>query len=92
MGTPGANESAAIGQFLNGAVNPSGRTVGTWMRDFTMDPVFQSFADNSQTNIDPVTKEWPQDTMFNPDGSPVKSQAPIVQMTVLHNGIMKKRK
>ncbi len=74
MGTPGANGAAAIGQFLNGTVNPSGRTVGTWMRDFTLDPVFQNFADNSQTNIDPVTnKEWPQDTMFNPDGSPVKS-------------------
>ena len=74
MGTPGANGTAAIGEFLNGTVSPSGRTTGTWMRDFTKDPVFQNFADNSQTNIDPDTGiEWPQDTMFNPDGSPVKS-------------------
>ncbi|MCQ2799083.1 MAG: glycoside hydrolase family 3 C-terminal domain-containing protein, partial [Bacilli bacterium] len=72
MGTPGANGTAAIGKILKGEVCPSGRTVDTWERDFTKNPTFQNFADNLQTNIDPNTKvAYPQDTMFNPDGSPV---------------------
>ncbi|MCQ2771960.1 MAG: glycoside hydrolase family 3 C-terminal domain-containing protein [Bacilli bacterium] len=72
MGTPGANGTAAIGKILKGEVCPSGRTVDTWERDFTKNPTFQNFADNLQTNIDETTGiAYPQDTMFNPDGSPV---------------------
>ena len=78
MGVPGANGAAAVGEILNGTVNPSGKTVDTWERDFTLNPTFQNFADNSQTNIDPETKvEYAADTMFNADGSPVNSSSTV---------------
>ncbi len=77
IGCPGDVGTGAVGRILTGEVNPSGRTVDTWARDFTQDPTFQNFSDNAQTNL--VTrggKEYyfPQDTMFNADGSPVKSE------------------
>lgn len=72
MGTPGAHGAISVGRILNGTINPSGRTVDTWTRDFTKDPTFQNWADNSQTNIiDGIA--YPQDTMFHPDGTPVDS-------------------
>ncbi len=72
MGTPGIHGAIAVGRILNGTVNPSGRTVDTWTRNFRKDPVYQNWADNSQTNIiDGVA--YPQDTMFNADGTPVNS-------------------
>ena len=78
MGVPGANGAIAVGEILTGAVNPSGRTVDTWERDFTKNPTFQNFADNSQHNIDPETGiEYANDTMFNADGTPVNSSSTV---------------
>ena len=76
-GTVGDVGAGAVGRILNGDVNPSGRTVDTWARDFTKDPTFQNFSDNAQTNlVQEGEKEYyfPQDTMFNADGTPVKSE------------------
>ena len=77
MGTPGSVGAGAVGRILTGRVNPSGRTVETWMRKFANDPTFQNFGANAQTGL--ITdggqeKYITQDTMFNPDGSPVKSE------------------
>ena len=77
IGCPGDVGTGAVGRILAGEVNPSGRTVDTWARDFTLDPTFQNFSDNAQTNlVKRGDKEYyfPQDTMFNADGSPVKSE------------------
>ena len=67
----------AIGRILRGKCSPSGRTIQTWARDFTKDPTFKNFSDNSQTNIvtgiDGVEKYVPQDTMYNITGQPIKS-------------------
>ena len=77
-GTVGDVGAGAIGRILAGEVNPSGHTVDTWARDFTKDPTYQNFSDNAQTNV--VTNAqgeeyyYAQDTMFNADGSPVKSE------------------
>ena len=77
IGNPGDRGPRAVGRILTGQVNPSGRTVDTWGRDFTKDPTYQNFSDNSQTNL--VTssngKQYyaPQDTMFAADGSPMLS-------------------
>ena len=76
IGNPGDRGARAVGRILTGAVNPSGRTVDTWTRDFTKDPTFQNFSDNAQTNLvgtEGNRKYAAQDTMFNPDGSPLKS-------------------
>ena len=76
IGNPGDVGAGAVGRILVGEVNPSGRTVDTWTRDFTKDPSFQNFSDNSQTNLMEINgEEWyvPQDTMFNADGTPMRS-------------------
>ena len=36
----------ALGSILNGSVTPSGKTVDTWVTDFTKDPVYVNFGDN----------------------------------------------
>ena len=77
MGCPGDVGAGAVGRILTGEVNPSGHTVDTWARDFTKDPTFQNFSDNAQTNLVERNGEeyyFPQDTLFNADGTPVKSE------------------
>ena len=51
MGTPGNSGIMALGRILNGSVNPSGKTVDTWARDFTRDPVWYNWSDNAQNNL-----------------------------------------
>ena len=76
VGNVGDVGAGAIGRILSGQVNPSGRTVDTWAKDFTKDPTFQNFSDNSQTNLMTIGNDEyyaPQDTMFNADGTPMRS-------------------
>ena len=77
VGNPGDIGAGAVGRILKGEVNPSGHTVDTWARDFTKDPTFQNFSDNSQTNevtlANGKTYYAPQDTMFAADGAPMMS-------------------
>ena len=85
MGNPGAVGTGSIGRILVGDVNPSGRTVDTWARDFTKDPTYQNFSDNAQTSeaifrINDASSYFgktetyaSQDTMFTADGDPVLS-------------------
>lgn len=40
----------ALGRILKGEVNPSGRTVDTWSRDFKLDPTWNNFSDNRVPN------------------------------------------
>ena len=77
VGHTGDVGAGALGRILSGEVNPSGRTVNTWARDFTKDPTYQNFGDNSQTNFktdengNPIFV--PQDTMFASNGAPMRS-------------------
>ena len=77
VGNPGDVGAGAVGRILKGEVNPSGRTVDTWTRDFTKDPTYQNFSDNSQTNEVTLSNGdvyyAPQDTMFAADGAPMMS-------------------
>ena len=76
IGNPGDVGPLAVGRILSGQTNPSGRTVDTWARDFTADPTFQNFSDNAQTNLVSLSGGdyyAPQDTMFNEDGTPLRS-------------------
>lgn len=41
--SPGATGFNALGQIMNGTVNPSGKTVDTWLRDVTQSPTFNNF-------------------------------------------------
>ena len=82
IGNPGAVGAASVGRILTGEVNPSGHTVDTWARDFTKDPTYQNFSDNSQTSdklievtVNNKKKQTyaAQDTMFASDGAPMLS-------------------
>ena len=76
IGNPGDVGPLAVGRILSGEVNPSGHTADTWARDFTLDPSFQNFSDNAQTNKMQIGNDMyyvPQDTMFNADGTPTFS-------------------
>lgn len=49
IGDQGAN---AVAKVLNGTVNPSGRTVDTYVSDLTKDPSFVNFEDTYYSNVD----------------------------------------
>ncbi|MCR5309109.1 MAG: glycoside hydrolase family 3 C-terminal domain-containing protein [Bacilli bacterium] len=74
----GYNCNKVITDILCGNVNPSGRTVDTWTRDFTKDPSFQNFSDNRHNTGVTIPnrngKQYHQsaDTMFNADGTPMR--------------------
>lgn len=51
-GAPGETGFNALGDVLTGEINPSGRTVDLWARDFTADPSFANFGRWEYTNID----------------------------------------
>jgi beta-glucosidase len=46
MGYPGNSGTTALGEILNGSVNPSGRTVDTFAADFKKSPTWVNFGDN----------------------------------------------
>ena len=45
IGGPGYSGIMALGRVLNGIVNPSGKTIDTYQRDFTKDPTYENFSD-----------------------------------------------
>ena len=76
VGTPGQDGLKSLPKILKGEVNPSGRTVDTWGREFRLDPTYQNFADNCQTNLQEINGEKcyiPNDTMLDADGNPMQS-------------------
>ncbi len=52
IGGPGKTGAEALGSLLNGDVNPSGKTTDIYSADFTKDPTYVNFGDNSQSNGD----------------------------------------
>lgn len=51
VGSPGQSGFNALGAVLTGEVNPSGRTVDVFARDFTADPTFVNFGSYQYSNI-----------------------------------------
>lgn len=45
IGAPGDTGIMALGRVLNGTVNPSGKTVDTYVRNYKNDPTWQNFGD-----------------------------------------------
>lgn len=48
----GATGMAALGEILNGSVNPSGKTVDTYVYDLMSTPTYNNYGNFSYTNVD----------------------------------------
>ncbi len=48
----GATGFEALGEIINGTVNPSGRTTDTFVKDLTATPYYNNIGNNSYTNVD----------------------------------------
>ena len=48
VGHVGNDGAKAIGEILSGEVNPSGKLVDTWIKDFSKDPTYTNFGANDQ--------------------------------------------
>ena len=68
IGGPGATGIKAIGSILNGTVNPSGRTVDIYSKNFASDPTWVNFGDGSQTLTD-ADVDHAENTAFLQSGS-----------------------
>lgn len=58
---PGQNGFEAVGEVLNGNINPSGKTVDTWVYDLKNTPSFNNFGQFQYTNMDEyayVSTSW----------------------------------
>jgi beta-glucosidase len=53
--SPGATGFNALGSILNGTVNPSGKTVDTWLRDVTAHPTYNNIGHFAYSNVEDVT-------------------------------------
>ena len=51
MAYPGSRGCDALAEILNGTINPSGRTVDTWMTDMTANPTFPNTYSQAYTNV-----------------------------------------
>ncbi len=47
----GASGFAALGEIINGSVNPSGKTVDTYVRDLTQTPYYNNIGNHSYSNV-----------------------------------------
>ena len=63
IGTPGGSGLNALGRVLTGQVNPSGRLVDTYARDFKLDPTWQNFGNNNVAD---------GNRYYTPDGDKLK--------------------
>lgn len=52
--SPGGTGFKALGSVLRGTVNPSGRTVDTWLRDVTLHPAYNNIGHFAYDNLDEV--------------------------------------
>ena len=69
VGIPGANGFDPLGRVFDGEVNPSGKTVDTWVKDYRLDPTWNNFGDNSQTN-----DTWTaNNTLTDPEGKAISN-------------------
>lgn len=58
VGNPGAKGLEAMSDIMVGKVNPSGRTVDTWLYDLTKDPTYINVLNGKYTNEELISKNY----------------------------------
>ena len=58
VGNPGAKGLEAMSEIMVGDVNPSGRTVDTWLYDLTADPTYINVMNGTYGNEDLISKNY----------------------------------
>lgn len=53
----GASGFAALGEIINGSVNPSGKTVDTYVRDLTKTPYYNNIGNHSYSNVQDLNEQ-----------------------------------
>ena len=53
----GASGFAALGEIINGSVNPSGKTVDTYVRDLTKTPYYNNIGNHSYNNVQDLNEQ-----------------------------------
>ena len=64
IGLPGEHGIMALGKILNGSVNPSGKTVDTYARDFTAIPAAENFGCVGVKDVDCYTVDGAVQTEY----------------------------
>ena len=54
---PGVTGFTALGEIINGSVNPSGKTADTFVADLTATPTFNNFGNFPYTNVDDLKQQ-----------------------------------
>ncbi len=54
---PGNTGFTALGEILNGSVNPSGRTVDTFVKDLTATPTWNNFGTHAYDNVEDLKQQ-----------------------------------
>lgn len=54
--SPGATGFNSLGNILSGAVNPSGKTADTWLRDVSLSPTSQNVGHFAYDNVQEITQ------------------------------------
>mgnify|MGYP000467764897 FL=1 len=57
MSGAGSTGFNALGEIISGEVNPSGKTVDTWVKDLTQTPYFNNIGDFTYDNIQDYVAE-----------------------------------
>ena len=58
VGNPGAKGLEAMSEIMVGDINPSGRTVDTWLYDLTADPTYINVMNGTYGNEDLISKNY----------------------------------
>lgn len=53
----GVSGFAALGEIINGSVNPSGKTVDTYVRDLTKTPYYNNIGNHSYSNVKDLNEQ-----------------------------------
>lgn len=62
--TGGATGFSALGEIVNGSVNPSGKTADTYVKDLFKTPYINNIGNHAYTNVDDLKKQIAEEILL----------------------------